>query len=146
MISTVRCDIALIASLPDVMKAVPDVEDEESVCTAVEKAVAAAAASLDEMRIAEGEKLSEDLKMRGGLVRDIVKKIDERAPMVVKDYTEKLYARIRELVEDSVAVPEERILTEAAIFADKSNITEELVRLDSHMKQLGDILVGSRIR
>ena len=139
-----KIDIALIASLPDVMKAVPDVEDEESVCTAVEKAVADAAASLDEMRIAEGEKLSEDLKMRGGLVRDIVKKIDERAPMVVKDYTEKLYARIRELVEDSVAVPEERILTEAAIFADKSNITEELVRLDSHMKQLGDILVGSK--
>lgn len=139
-----KIDIALIASLPDVMKAVPDVEDEESVCTAVEKAVAAAAASLDEMRIAEGEKLSEDLKMRGGLVRDIVKKIDERAPMVVKDYTEKLYARIRELVEDSVAVPEERILTEAAIFADKSNITEELVRLDSHMKQLGDILAGSK--
>ncbi len=139
-----KIDIALIASLPDVMKAVPDVEDEESVCTAVEKAVADAAASLDEMRIAEGEKLSEDLKMRGGLVRDIVKKIDERAPMVVKDYTEKLYARIRELVEDSVAVPEERILTEAAIFADKSNITEELVRLDSHMKQLGDILAGSK--
>ncbi len=139
-----KIDIALIASLPDVMKAVPDVEDEESVCTAVEKAVAAAAASLDEMRITEGEKLSEDLKMRGGLVRDIVRKIAQRAPMVVKDYTEKLYVRIRELVEDSVAVPEERILTEAAIFADKSNITEELVRLDSHMKQLSDILAGSR--
>lgn len=139
-----KIDIALIASLPDVMKAVPDVEDEESVCTAVEKAVAVAAESLDEMRIAEGEKLSEDLKMRGDLVRDIVKKIDERAPMIVKDYTEKLFARIRELVEDSVAVPEERILTEAAIFADKSNITEELVRLDSHLKQLSDILAGSK--
>lgn len=133
-------DIGLIATLPDVMKAVPDVEDEEAVCGVIEKAVALAAENLEEMRIAEGEKLSEDLRMRGKIVRDLVKQIENRAPLVVKDYTEKLYARIRELVEDSVAVPEERILTEAAIFADKSNITEELVRLDSHMKQLDQIL------
>ena len=60
--------------------------------------------------------------------------------MVVKDYTEKLYNRIRELTDGAVEVPEDRILMEAAVFADKSNITEELVRLDSHMMQLGNIL------
>ena len=136
-------DIGLIATLPDVMKSVPDVEDEEAVSEVIAKAVSAAAENLDEMRIAEGEKLSEDLMMRGGFVRAIVGKIEKRAPMVVKDYTDKLYARISELVEDAVAVPEERILTEAAVFADKSNITEEIVRLDSHMKQLGSILGGS---
>ena len=59
---------------------------------------------------------------------------------MVKDYTEKMYNRIKELTEDAVDVPEERILMEAAVFADKSNITEELVRLDSHMVQLKNIL------
>ena len=99
--------------------------------------------NLDKMRSTEGNKLAEDLKMRGRLVRETVKKIETRAPMVAKEYKEKLYGRIKELVEDSVAVPEERILMEAAVFADKSNITEELVRLDSHMIQLDKILVSS---
>ena len=78
--------------------------------------------------------------MRGELIRGIVKKIETRAPMVVKDYTDKLYNRIKELTEGAVEVPEDRILMEAAVFADKSNITEELVRLDSHMMQLKNIL------
>ena len=65
-----------------------------------------------------------------------------RAPLVVKDYTEKLYSRIKELTGNVVDVPDERILMEAAVFADKSNITEELVRLDSHMIQLKDILTS----
>lgn len=101
-----------------------------------------AAGNLDEMRIREGAKLAEDLLMRKELFRDIVDKIEERAPLVAKEYTEKLYARIKEIVEDKIEVPEERILTEAAIFADKSNITEELVRLGSHIEQLGKFLQG----
>ena len=136
-------DITLLASMPDVMKAVPDVADEEQVLSVMERAVTLAAENLDSMRLAEGEKLSQDLLMRGETVRSIVAVIDERAPMVVTEYKDKMYARIRELLEDGVDIPEERILTEAAVFADKSNITEELVRLDSHMKQLNDILSGS---
>lgn len=137
-------DIELIASLPDVLKAVPDVDDETEVCSVIGKAVAAAAVALDEMRCVEGEKLAADLKKRGALVRELVSRIEVRAPLVVKDYTDRLYARIKELVEDTASIPEERILTEAAVFADKSNITEELVRLDSHMKQLESILEKSR--
>lgn len=136
-------NIELIATLPDVMKAVPDVDDEDEVRGVIENAVALATESLDAMRCVEGEKLAEDLKIRGELIRDIVKKIEVRAPFVVKDYMEKLNNRIKELIEDAAAIPEERILTEVAIFADKSNITEELVRLDSHMKQLDSILSGS---
>ena len=92
------------------------------------------------MRAQEGGKLAEDLLMRGEFIRALVRKIEERAPMVVKDYTERLCERIRELTEDAVDVSDERILMEAAVFADKSNITEELVRLDSHMVQLKQIL------
>lgn len=133
-------DIKLIAGMPDVMKSIPDVEDEDEIIKAMEQAVIKATDNLDSMRAVEGAKLSEDLLMRGALIRDIVKKIEVRAPLVVKEYTEKLYNRIKELTEDAVDVSEDRILMEAAIFADKSNITEELVRLDSHMIQLKNIL------
>ena len=66
----------------------------------MEKAVLAAAEKLDEMRAQEGGKLAEDLLMRGEFIRALVRKIEERAPMVVKDYTERLCERIRELTED----------------------------------------------
>ena len=65
-------DIGLVANMPDVMRTVPEVEDEEQVSLAMENAVAAAAAKLDEMREREGRKLSEDLLMRGELVRETV--------------------------------------------------------------------------
>lgn len=135
-------NVELVATMPDVMKAIPDVEDEEEIAKAMEQAVLLASENLDGMRAVEGAKLADDLLMRGELVRGIVGKIEERAPLVVKDYTEKLYNRIKELTEDAVDVPDDRILMEAAVFADKSNITEELVRLDSHMIQLKDILTS----
>lgn len=137
-------DIKLLASMPDVMKAIPDVSDEEEVVKVIERAVSNAAENLDGMRITEGEKLAQDLMMRGNIVREIVDKIEERTPLVVKEYTDKMYSRIRELLEEGVDIPEERILVEAAVFADKSNITEELVRLDSHMIQLNNILTESK--
>lgn len=133
-------DIKLVSGMPDVLKAVADVENEEEVFKVIEQAIVLATDNLDKMRAAEGTKLAEDLLMRGEFIRGIVKKIETRAPMVVKDYTEKLVNRIKELTEGVVEVPEDRILMEAAVFADKSNITEELVRLDSHMIQLKNIL------
>lgn len=136
-------DIQLVANMPDVLKAIPDVENEEEVTTVINGAVAEAAKALDDMRGIEGNKLAEDLLMRGDLIRDLVKKIDTRAPKVAEEYTQKLLNRIKELVGDQVDVPEDRILVEAAVFADKANITEELVRLDSHMIQLKNILNSS---
>ena len=133
-------DISLVSSMPDVLKAIPDVADEEEVSAAICRAVELAAASLDEMRIREGEKLAADLMDRGEIIKEIVRKIGVRAPEVAREYKDKMYSRIQELLEDKVDVPEERILVEAAIFADKASITEELVRLDSHMDQLKTFL------
>ena len=137
-------DLHLVSSMPDVIRAIPDVEDEEEVTAVILKAVELAAARHDEMKTIEGQKLADDLIARGETVRELVKKIDARAPLVAKEYVEKLNARITELVEDKVDIPEDRILTEAAIFADKASITEELVRLDSHMMQLKNILTTSK--
>ncbi|MDO4393391.1 MAG: YicC/YloC family endoribonuclease [Bacillota bacterium] len=140
---TGEIDIKLVATMPDVLKAVPDVENEDEAAAVIFEAVKIAASNLDEMRAVEGGKLAEDLLMRGELIKDIVKKIEVRAPMVAHEYTMKLQNRIKELIGDQVDIPEDRILVEAAVFADKANITEELVRLDSHMNQLKQILTSS---
>ena len=81
--------------------------------------------------------------MRGDIIRKILKEIEERAPFVSKEYTRKIKERIKELLEGNVTIPEDRILLEAAIFADKSNVTEEIVRLDSHIDQLKKIITES---
>ena len=138
-------DISLqfLASLPDVMKAIPDVEDEEEITKAILEAVSEAASNLEKMRAVEGEKLAEDLIAKGEHVKEILDKITERAPQVVTDYTAKLKDRIQELVGSSVQVPEDRILVEAAVFADKCAIDEEITRLNSHLVQLKNIIEKS---
>ena len=135
-------DISLpfLASLPDVMKAIPDVEDEEEITKAILEAVSEAAANLEKMRAVEGEKLAEDLIAKGEYIKEILDKIAERAPQVVTDYTARMKERIQELVGSSVQVPEDRILVEAAVFADKCAIDEEITRLNSHLIQLKTII------
>lgn len=138
-------DITLqyLAGMPDVLKAIPDVDDEEEMTECILEPVREAAANLESMRMVEGEKLAQDLIMRGDIIKDLVDQIEERAELVPKAYTEKLRERIQELIGNSVTVPEDRILVEAAIFADKCNITEELTRLRSHMDQMKSIIVKS---
>ncbi len=135
-------ELSVLAGLPDVMKAVPDAEDEEEMGQCLETAVREAARRLDDMRTAEGAKLAEDMLARGRHLKELVGRIEARAPRVAETYTEKMRIRIREMMGGGV-VPEDRILLEAAIFADKSSITEELVRLDSHLRQLETIVSDS---
>ncbi|WP_027398286.1 YicC/YloC family endoribonuclease [Anaerovorax odorimutans] len=135
--------LSFLASLPDVMKSIPDVEDEEAIYKSLSVPVEAAVRKLNEMRVVEGNKLSEDIIKRGELIRNLVKNIEERSPVVTIAYTEKLRERIKELIGNNVIIPEDRILVEAAIFADKCSITEELVRLDSHIIQLNNIIKNS---
>ena len=138
-------DITLqyLAGMPDVLKAIPDVDDEEEMTKCILQPVREAAANLEAMRMVEGEKLAQDLIMRGDIIKGLVDQIEERAELVPKAYTEKLRERIQELIGNSVTVPEDRILVEAAIFADKCNITEELTRLNSHMDQMKSIIEKS---
>jgi len=135
--------LELLSSLPDVLKTVPDVEDEEEISKALEISANLAAQNLDTMRIAEGSKLAEDILMRGEIIKNVVAEIEKKAPQITEAYYEKLQERIKELTKNVVEIPEERIATEAAIFADKSNITEELVRLDSHISQMTSIISKS---
>lgn len=135
--------LQFLSTLPDVIKTIPDLEDEEQLFESLSIPVKEAAAKLDEMRIIEGEKLAEDIIMRGVLIREWVKQIEKRSPAIMAAYMEKLRDRMKELLGNSVEIPEDRIRMEAAIFADKSSITEELVRLDSHILQLNRIIQNS---
>ena len=129
-----------IASIPDVIKAVPDVENEEEAIKAICNAVELASKNLDSMRCIEGEKLAEDMLKRAAIIDRLATEIEERSPSVVKENTERLRKRITELIGDSVGNIEERILLEAAVFADKINVTEETVRLHSHIAQFSSIV------
>ena len=129
-----------LASLPDVLKIVPDVENEEEMTKAILEPVRAAVKKLDDMRILEGEKLAQDLLTRGEEVKGLVQDIERIAPGVPKAYAEKLRNRIKELLDGNVEIPEDKIALEAAIFADKCSIAEELTRLKSHMDQMETII------
>lgn len=135
-----RVSLSLIAKMPDVIVTTPAAEDEEAM---VRRLLGATSKALDDfcsMREAEGEKLAADLSARADTIQEIRDRIDKRAPEIEKEYAAKFKARVEEILGGVYEVPEERIALEAAIFADKANITEELVRLGSHISQLRKFL------
>ena len=135
-------DLKLISSMPEVLKTVPAEEDEEEILSAIISAVDNAIEQYDAMKVAEGGRLISDIVERGQLILNTVKDIEVYAPQVAENYKQKMKERLAELLGDSATIPEDRILLEAAVFADKSNITEEIVRLKSHCQQLSDICGG----
>ena len=137
-----QISLGLVAKMPDVIKGVAAEEDEEAMLAALLNATNKAVASITEMRETEGQKLVADIAMRADLIADIRSRIEERAPQLEKEYAAKFKTRIEELLDGAAEVPADRIALEAAIFADKANITEELVRLDSHINQLREFLKG----
>ncbi len=134
--------LSLIAKMPDVISTSPAEEDEETMLKCLLEAAQKAADDICTMRETEGEKLAADISMRADIIADIRNKIETRAPQIEAEYAAKLKARIEELLGGAYEVPEERIALEAAVFADKANITEELVRLESHISQLRQFLKG----
>lgn len=137
----IRNDVSVthIARLPEVLCVKKAPADEEAVWESVKPVVEAALKNFIKMREAEGEKLKADVISRAENILENVDFIEERSPQTVKEYTEKLTLRIKEVLEDKT-VDESRILTEAAIFADKVAVAEETVRLRSHISQLSAML------
>lgn len=136
--------LSLLAGMPDVIRAVAEVEDEQAILKSLSEPVIQAVENLDVMRVEEGVRLAEDILSRGDLIAEVTGEIEEYAPGVVETYTAKMRERIAELLGGGSTVTEDRILLEAAVFADKSNITEELVRLKSHIAQLRSIIATAR--
>lgn len=136
-----RDDISagLISRYPDVLNVRKEQADEEQIWRAVESVAGEALESFISMRVTEGEKLKADILNRCDSILESVKFIEQRSPETVKEYNLKLRARIKELLEDA-NVDEQRLLTEAAVFADKVAVDEETVRLRSHLEQLHKFL------
>ena len=111
----------------------------EGVSTAALSVDAEALAAYNAMRTVEGGKLREDIAGRADTIEAVVGRVEERSPQTVAAYREKLLARMQEVLQ-STAIDESRILTEAAIFADKIAVDEETVRLRSHLSQLRTML------
>ena len=124
-----------LAKLPDVITVTEEEEDleqlQKQLCAVSEKALEEHSA----MRSREGEKLFEDIVGRLDTVEKLVSRVEERSPQTVEEYRNKLLARMQEVL-GSTGIEESRILTEAAIFADKVAVAEETVRLRSHISQM----------
>ena len=131
-----------LARFPDVLTVTKAEEDLEAVSADICAVLAQALAAYTAMRETEGVKLAEDILGRLDTIESLTAAVEERSPQTVAEYREKLLARMQEVL-NSTTIDESRILTEAAIFADKVAVDEETVRLRSHLSQLREMLQGS---
>jgi len=128
-----------VARFPDVLTVTKADEDLESVQTDLCAVLDEALAAYNAMRATEGGKLAADIASRLDAIEALTGKVEARSPETVKEYRERLTARMQEVLQ-STTVEESRILTEAAIYADKIAVDEETVRLRSHLSQLRGML------
>ncbi len=137
-----------VMRLPDVIKQDDIAAADEEIIAALNCALSQALDNLNAMRLKEGAKLEEDMLSRMSAIETLVNKIEIRAPLVAENYRQKLKAKMEKLL-GGAEVDESRLLTEVAVFSDKSNIDEELTRLHSHISQFREIckeqLVGRKL-
>ena len=131
--------VMTLAKLPDVLGSERIEQDAEAMTREVLAVFDKACDGFDQMRLREGEKLAEDVRGRCAAVGRMVGEVETRSPERVKEYREKLLARMQEVLADT-SIDETRILTEAAIYADKTAVDEETVRLRSHLHQMDGML------
>lgn len=133
--------VSVLARYPDILSVHKAAEDEENIWRAVRQVTDVAASQFVQMREREGAKLRDDILSRKGAILKAVEAVEERSPQTVKEHMDKVEARMKELL-STVSVDEQRLLMEAAIFADKIAVDEETVRLRSHLDQLEHMLRG----
>ena len=137
----IRNDITVTAltRFPDVLTQSAAPADPDALWADVQAVAGQAVTAFLQMRAAEGEKLRADVEARLLTVEELVRQIEQGSAGRVQAYTQRLYARLQELLADR-NIEESRVLTEAALFADKTAIDEETVRLHSHVAQYRQIL------
>ena len=133
--------VSLISRMPEVFTVEKPEVDEEQLLADLMGVVHKALANYDAMRTAEGKALENDLRSRGNTILELVSQVEAGNGQTVIDYRTRLENKLREVLENT-AIDESRILTEAAIFADKVAVDEETVRLRSHLQQMNTMLDG----
>jgi len=131
--------VSAVSRLPEVFVIEKPQVDEEQLMADLMSVVTKALEGYDAMRRAEGEALDRDLRSRGQTILELVSQVEDGNGKTVSDYRIRLENKIKEVLANT-AIDESRILTEAAIFADKVAVDEETVRLRSHLKQMNNML------
>lgn len=131
-----------IALFPEMFKVDKPSVDEEGLISDVLEVFSKALSEFEKMRCEEGARLGRDLLEKGEVILSYVDRITERMPMIVRAYSERLRSKMEEIL-SGVPVDEARLLNEVAIFTDKINVDEEMVRLKSHVAELRTIIEGN---
>jgi len=133
--------VSTVSRLPEVFNVEKPELDEEQLLADLMQVVSKALAGYDAMRCTEGQALDRDLRSRGNTILELVAQVEQGNAQTVVDYRARLEAKLKEVLENT-AIDESRILTEAAIFADKVAVDEETVRLRSHLEQMNAMLTA----
>lgn len=133
--------VSLISRMPEVFTVEKPEVDEEQLRSDLMSVVNKALANYDAMRAAEGRALEADLRSRGDTILELVSQVEAGNGQTVIDYRTRLENKLKEVLANT-AIDESRILTEAAIFADKVAVDEETVRLRSHLEQMNNMLTS----
>ena len=136
-----RWSAADLARFPDVLTVEKREEDLDEMKERLLAVLELALADFNAMREAEGERLEADILGRADTIQRLLAEVEERSPQTVADYRARMEAKMREVLQNT-QIDEARLLTEAAIFADKVAVDEETVRLRSHLSQLREMLAG----
>ena len=127
--------VSLLSRMPEVFTVEKPEVDEQQLLSDLMQVVTCALEGYDAMRVAEGKALENDLRSRGATIEELVSQVEAGNAQTVIDYRARLESKLREVLA-STTIDESRILTEAAIFADKVAVDEETVRLRSHLQQM----------
>ena len=134
--------VSTLSRMSDVFVVDKPKADEDQLKADLLSVVDKALCAYDQMRVTEGLALENDLRSRAATILELVAQVEELNPKTVSDYRKRLEEKMREVLENK-SIDESRILTEAAIFADKVAVDEETVRLRSHLEQMDEMLRGN---
>lgn len=131
--------VSTLSRFPEIFVVEKRPEDEDAIWADVREVAAEALESFVAMRSAEGAKLREDISARLDVVSRLVEEVERQSPKTVEDYRNRLFAKLSDILAER-GIDEQRVLTEAAIFAERVAVAEETVRLHSHVEQFREIL------
>ena len=132
-------NVTTVSRFSDIFRSERKEEDQEVIWKLVSDTLGEALDAFIAMRDREGERIQQDLCARIEYMKTLAKRVDERSPQTVTEYKERLYSKIKEVIEDR-EIDEARVLTEVAIFADRVAVNEETVRLTSHFEEFNTII------
>ncbi len=136
-----KVDLSLLSQEKDILLFEEELQDEASFQDALDKSVSTALDHLLEMKVREGEVLGQDINERLNTLEQVISKVESCAPSVAEKFRQKLTERLEELFEGKSPDLEERILREVALYSERVDITEEVVRFKSHIEQVRLILI-----